>query len=58
LETSNKKSIANQIWLNYYNSYLYDKGVITETERNKMKNLISTNCHAPAKKKQGQEIGR
>jgi len=58
LENGNKKNIANQIWLNYYNSYLYDRGIITETERNKMKNLISTNCHAPMKAKKTYEFNR
>lgn len=29
--------IAEQIWLHYYNDYLFGKGVITEQERNKLK---------------------
>lgn len=35
-----KKHVAEQIWLNYYNQTLFEKGLITETERNRMKNLI------------------
>ena len=29
--------IAEQIWLHYYNDYLFGKGMITEQERNKLK---------------------
>ena len=28
--------IAEQIWLHYYNDYLFGKGIITEQERNKL----------------------
>ena len=40
-QKNQKKSIINELRLNYYNTILYEKGIITETERNKMKNLIS-----------------
>ena len=36
-----KKYAAEQIWLHYYNQTLFEKGLITETERNRMKNLIN-----------------
>ena len=36
-----KKHAAEQIWLHYYNQTLFEKGLITETERNRMKNLIN-----------------
>ena len=29
--------IAEQIWLHYYNDYLFGKGIITEETRNKLK---------------------
>ena len=29
-------ALAEEIWLTYFNNYLYDHGVITETERNRM----------------------
>ena len=29
-----------QLWLTYFNDTLYEKGVITETERNKMRTKI------------------
>ena len=35
-----KKIIATEIWLNYFNQYLFEKNIITEAERNKMKNII------------------
>ncbi len=35
-----KKSMAEQIWLNYYNQTLFENGLITEAERNRMKNMI------------------
>ena len=31
-----KVSLSEKLWLAYFNSYLYEKGVITESERNKM----------------------
>jgi len=32
-----KQSIMERLWLTYYNDTLYEKGVITEDERNKMR---------------------
>ena len=40
MEVKNQQNIANEIWLNYFNDVLYDKGVITEVQRNKMKHMI------------------
>lgn len=31
-----RKEMAARLWLSYYNRVLYEKGVITEQERNKM----------------------
>jgi hypothetical protein len=42
--TDTKKAVASEIWLNYFNNYLYKNGIITEIERNKMKNLIASKC--------------
>ena len=36
--------MAEEIWLNYFNNILFDKKIITEDERNKMKNMISVRC--------------
>lgn len=35
-----KKAYAEQVWLDYYNRVLFDAGLITEAERNLMKNKI------------------
>lgn len=35
---------AKEIWLNYFNSVLYEKGIISEAERNKMTQLIRKKC--------------
>lgn len=32
-----KQAVIEGLWLSYYNDTLYEKGVITETERNKMR---------------------
>lgn len=29
-------SLCERLWLAYFNSYLYEKGMLTESERNKM----------------------
>lgn len=34
------KDMSIQIWLNFFNTYLYEQGLITEVERNKMANKI------------------
>lgn len=31
-----KKVLAEQLWLAYFNSYLYENGIITESQRNRM----------------------
>lgn len=31
-----RKEMAARIWLSYYNRVLYEKGIITERERNRM----------------------
>ncbi|MFR5967571.1 MAG: hypothetical protein ACLUGA_03595 [Oscillospiraceae bacterium] len=37
-----QRSIMEQLWLTYYNDTLYEKGVITEDERNKMRIKIKS----------------
>ncbi|MCC8181634.1 MAG: hypothetical protein LIO45_01420 [Clostridiales bacterium] len=37
-----KESVIQRLWLTYYNDTLYEKGVITEEERNKMRVAIKT----------------
>ena len=40
---------AKEIWLEYFNKTLYDKGVITKSEHDKMAQLIRKKCHAPVR---------
>lgn len=37
-----KKSLAEQLWLHYFNAILYEKGLITESQRNRIYNMIDT----------------
>lgn len=37
-----KVFLAEKFWLTYMNSYLYEKGIITESERNKMISKIES----------------
>ena len=32
-----KQSVLEQLWLTYYNDTLYDKGIISEDARNRMR---------------------
>lgn len=41
-----KQAAAEKIWLNYFNQYLYEQGLITELERNRMKFWIE--CRKPS----------
>lgn len=36
-----KRTIAEQIWLQYYNQVLFERGMITEDEHNRMANRIN-----------------
>lgn len=35
-----RKAVAERIWLHYYNRVLFEKGVISEEERNRMSSRI------------------
>ena len=41
------KKNAEEIWLQYFNNYLYDRGIITEAEKIKMQNLIYSTYGKP-----------
>ena len=45
-EQKKKKDLAELMWLNYFNQTLYEKGLISETDRNRIKNNISR--HRPS----------
>lgn len=36
ISSAQKKQEAARIWLSYYNRVLYEKGIISEQERNRM----------------------
>ena len=40
-ETQKKRELAGRLWLEYYNRTLYEKGLITEQERNRMSLKLS-----------------
>ena len=42
-----KKQMAEQLWLGYFNQTLYEKGLITESERNRMSNRIASRSRLP-----------
>lgn len=37
-----KKCLVEQLWLHYFNATLFEKGLITETQRNRIGNIISS----------------
>ena len=37
-----KKLMAEKLWLNYFNQTLYEKGCITEGQRNRLKLMIDS----------------
>jgi len=37
-----KQNVVEQIWLNYFNQTLFEKGLISEKERNRMKLKIES----------------
>ena len=43
---------AKEIWLTYFNNALFEQGVITEKEKNKMSALISNYCYTNKPHKQ------
>ncbi len=46
-KSQQRRDLAGQLWLSYYNRILYEKGIITEQERSRMALKIN-NWKAPA----------
>ena len=46
-----KRFVAEQIWLDYFNQTLFERGIITERERNKMKVMIESRKPSSVEKK-------
>lgn len=44
-----KDAVVKEMWLEYFNDYLYSHGAITDKERLKMKNLIYQNINVQKK---------
>ncbi len=40
-----KHRVAAEIWLNYFNEYLFKNNIISERSMRKMRNLILTSVH-------------
>ena len=53
-----KREVAEQIWLDYFNRVLYDKGMITEDEWNRMTNRIDARRHVKQEKMKKHTICR
>ena len=50
MDNRQKRNImAEEIWLNYFNTYLYEHKLITEEQRNKMRNEITFRCNRKRK---------
>ena len=40
-----ENNFAKEAWLTYFNNILFEKGIITEKEKNKMNSLILQQCN-------------
>lgn len=50
-----RKMVAEELWLNYFNRVLYEQGIITESERNRMTTLIANRPRSSySQKKKGR----
>ena len=43
--------LAEELWLNYFNRVLFEEGLITESERNRMTNLIADRSSGSEKRR-------
>jgi hypothetical protein len=46
-----RKKVAEELWLNYFNRFLFEKGLITESERNRMTTLIANRSSAATERR-------
>ncbi len=53
-----KKKAAEVVWLGYFNEYLFEKGIIDEAMRNKLKIKISITAENPNTHVETVEITR
>ena len=52
------KRVAEQLWLEYFNNYLFEHGVITEKERNRMVSAIAADQNRKQQKETKQSKSR
>ena len=45
-----KKAMADRVWLLYYNRVLFEQGLITERERNRMIHAVDRQFPSPVKR--------
>ena len=53
-----EKRVAEQLWLEYFNNYLFEHGVITEKERNRMVFAIAADQNRKQQKETKQSKSR
>ena len=53
-----EKELAEQLWLEYFNNYLFEHGVITEKERNRMVSAIAADQNRKQQKETKQSKSR
>ena len=41
MSEAEKQNVIDKLWLNYYNDTLFARGLISETDRNRMRNRIN-----------------
>ena len=46
-----RKVLAEELWLSYFNRFLFEKGLITVSERNRMVHLIANRSSGVEKQK-------
>ena len=51
-----RKLLAEEMYLNYFNNYLYNQGVISKRDRDKMALEIMHRKQRPKKKEMGMEM--
>ena len=53
-----RKNLAEKLWLAYFNQYLYEQNIITETQRNRLALQIESRKASTSGTKEKREYGR
>ena len=53
-----RKSLAEKLWLAYFNQYLYEQNIITETQRNRLALQIESRRASTSGTKEKREYRR